>query len=182
MEKVNIIGIYDDPDQLTLGVRKIKEGGYKIKNIFSPFPVHEIWEILKMKTWLPVLIFIAGTLGAASTFLFLWWTSAVNYPLKFGGKPLTSLSFVVITFVLTILIAVIASFMLLFLRQKIGPGKKAVLPDSRSIDDKFIIIVERDPSFTESDLLKINNLLKESGASEIFEKPEPLNDKEERDE
>lgn len=182
MEKINIIGVYDDPDMLVKGVRKIRENGFTIKNVFTPFPVHELWDELGLKTRLPVLTFIYGAAGAAITFGFLYWTSVVNYPLKFGGKPLNSLSFIIIMFVLTILIANFLTFMTFFIRQGIGPGKKSVLIDKRSVDDKFVIVIEKAPSLTHDDILKINTLMKDNGAVEIKEEVEPEDFNEERDE
>jgi len=182
MEKINILGIYDDPDMLVEGVKKIKESGYKIKNVFTPFPIHELWDILGLKTRLPIMTFIYGALGAAVTFGFLYWTSVVNYPLKFGGKPLNSLSFIIIMFVLTILIANFLTFNTFFIRQKIGPGKKAVLLDKRSVDDKFVIVIEKDASLSADDIFKISALMKEQGAVEVKEEVEPEDFKEESDE
>lgn len=182
MEKTNIIGVYDDPDRMADSVREITENGFRIKNVFSPFPVEEVWHHLKMKTRLPLTTFIYGTIGAISTFAVLYWTSVVNYPLKFGGKPLNSLSFIVIMFVITILIANGLTFLTFFIRQKIGPGKKAVMLDKRSVDDKFIIVIEKVASLTDKDLQKINRLMKENGAVEIKEEIEPEDFKEESDE
>jgi hypothetical protein len=182
MEKINIIGVFDDPDQLIKGVRKIKENGFNIKNVFSPFPIHEIWDDLNLTTRLPMITFVYGAFGAAVTFAFLYWTSVVNYPLKFGGKPLNSLSFIIIMFVVTILIANFLTFMTFFLRQGIGPGKKSVLIDKRSVDDKFIIVIEKLPELTSDDILKINMLMKDNGAVEIKEESEPEDFNEERDE
>lgn len=182
MEKINIIGIFDDPDQLIQGVRKIRESGFKIKNVFSPFPIHEIWDELNLKTRLPNVAFIYGVFGAAITFAFLYWTSVVNYPLKFGGKPLNSLSFIIIMFVLTILIANFLIFNTFFIRQKIGPGKKAVMLDKRTVDDKFAIVIEKVPSLSADDIRKINGLMKDNGAVEVKEEIEPADYKEERDE
>jgi hypothetical protein len=182
MEKINIIGVYDDPDQLVQGVRKIKESGFRIKNVFSPFPIHEIWEDMNLTTRLPVITFIYGAFGAAVTFAFLYWTSVVNYPLKFGGKPLNSLSFIIIMFVVTILIANFLTFMTFFLRQGIGPGKKAVLIDKRSVDDKFVIVIEKDADLSDDDISKINALMRDNGAVEVKEEAEPADFNEERDE
>jgi len=182
MEKINIIGIYDDPDQLVKGVRKIVENGFKIKNVFSPFPIHEIWDDLKLKTRLPLVAFIYGALGTAITFAFLYWTSVVNYPLKFGGKPLNSLSFIIIMFVATIFIANFLIFNTFFIRQKIGPGKKAVLIDKRTVDDKFAIVIEKNSSLSKDDVLKISAIMRDNGAVEVKEEVEPIDFKEERDE
>lgn len=173
MEKINIIGIYDDPDVVVAAAKKIKEEGIRIKNVFSPFPIHELWEVLGLKTRLPVLTFLYSTAGLIAIYAFLYWTSVISYPLKFGGKPLNSLSFIVIMFVGTIFVGVLFTFSTFFIRQKIGPGKKAVMIDPRTTDDKFAIVIERDPSFTDADIQRITGILKETGASEISEKPEP---------
>lgn len=173
MEKTNIIGIYDDPDVMVAAAKQIKEKGIQIKNVFSPFPIHELWEVLGLKTRLPILTFLYGTAGLISIYAFLYWTSVVNYPLKFGGKPLNSLSFIIIMFVGTIFVAVLLTFSTFFIRQKIGPGKKVTMIDPRTVDDKFAIVIERKPDFTDEDVRKIEAILKETGATEVSEKAEP---------
>jgi hypothetical protein len=175
MEKTNIIGIYDDPDVVVAAARSIKEKGIQIKHVFTPFPIHELWEILGLKTRLPILTFLYGTAGLISIYAFLYWTSVVNYPLKFGGKPLNSLSFIIIMFVGTIFVAVLMTFMTFFIRQKIGPGKKVTMIDPRTVDDKFAIVIERKPDFSDEDVRKITAILKETGATEVSEKAEPEN-------
>jgi hypothetical protein len=173
MEKTNIIGIYDDPDVVVAAARKIKEEGIRIKNVFTPFPIHELWEVLGLRTRLPVLTFIYGTIGLIAIYGFLYWTSVVNYPLKFGGKPLNSLSFIIIMFVGTIFVAVLMTFMTFFIRQKIGPGKKVAMIDPRTTDDKFAIVIEREPEHTDADVMRIASILKSTGAVEVSEKAEP---------
>jgi len=175
MESTNIIGIYDDPDVLVAAAKKLKENEVRIKNVYTPFPIHELWEVLGLKTRLPVLTFIYGTTGLIAIYAFLYWTSVVNYPLKFGGKPLNSLSFIIIMFVGTIFVAVLLTLITFFVRQKIGPGKKVTMIDPRTTDDKFAIIIERKPEYTEDDIRRITAILKETGAVEISEKALPEN-------
>ena len=175
MENINIIGIYDDPDIVVAAAKKLKENNVRIKNVFTPFPIHELWEVLGLKTRLPLLTFIYGTVGLISIYAFLYWTSVVNYPLKFGGKPLNSLSFIIIMFVGTIFVAVLMTFMTFFIRQKIGPGKNVTMIDPRTTDDKFAIVIEKMPDFTAEDIKRITAILKETGAVEISEKAEPEN-------
>lgn len=173
MKKTNIIGIYEDPDILVAAARKIREEGIRIKNVFTPFPIHELWEVLGLKTRLPLLTFIYGTVGLIVIYGFLYWTSVVDYPLKFGGKPLNSLSFIVIMFVGTIFVAVLMTFMTFFIRQKIGPGKKVAMIDPRTTDDKFAIVIERESGHTEADVQRITAILRSTGAVEVTEKAEP---------
>ena len=173
MESSNIIGIYDDPDVLVAAAKKLKEKDIRIKNIFSPFPIHELWEVQGLKTRLPLLTFIYGTVGLISIYAFLYWTSVVNYPLKFGGKPLNSLSFIIIMFVGTIFVSVLFTFTTFFIRQKIGPGKKVVMIDPRTTDDKFAIVIEKKAEFTDEEVKRITSILEETGAVEISEKVQP---------
>jgi hypothetical protein len=175
MENNNIIGIYDDPDVLVAAAKKLKEKDVRIKNVFSPFPIHELWEVLGLKTRLPIMTFIYGTVGLISIYAFLYWTSVVNYPLKFGGKPLNTLSFIIIMFVGTIFVGVFFTFMTFFIRQKIGPGKKVEMIDPRTTDDKFAIVIERSAEFSDEDVRRITTLLKETGAVEVSEKARPEN-------
>ena len=175
MENINIIGIYDDPDVLVAAAKKLKENDVRIKNIFTPFPIHELWEVLGLKTRMPLLTFIYGTVGLISIYAFLYWTSVVNYPLKFGGKPLNSLSFIIIMFVGTIFVAVLLTLVTFFVRQKIGPGKHVTMIDPRTTDDKFAIVIERKPDFTDAEVKRITAILKETGAVEISEKGQPDN-------
>lgn len=173
MEKIEIIGVYDDPDVLVSAILKIREKGIKIKNVFSPFPVHGVFEALNLKTRLPYLTFIYGVIGVSVSFAFLYWTSVVSYPLKFGGKPLNSLSFIIIMFIATIFVDTLLTFMTFFIRQKLGPGKKVVMIDPRTTDDKFAIVIEKDPELSADDISQINKVLEETGAVEIAEKPLP---------
>ncbi len=175
MEKTNIIGIYDDPDVLVAAARKIKDSGIRIKNVFTPFPIHELWEVLGLKTRLPILTFLYGTAGLIAIYAFLYWTSVVDYPLKFGGKPLNSLSFIVIMFVGTIFVAVLFTFTTFFIRQKIGPGKEVEMIDPRTTDDKFAIVIERTADLTDEEVGRITSLLRATGASEVMQKAPPDN-------
>ena len=70
--------------------------------------------------------------------------------------------------VLTILSVTILSLFTFSARAKIYPGKKYFLPDERSTDDKFIILFDKKTAGAGFE--KIALTLKESGASEVYEK------------
>ena len=92
MTKTNIIGVYDDEDLIVDAIHHIQKKDIKIKDVLTPIPIHGVFEALKLETRLPIATFLYGVLGTTLTFAFLYWTSVVSYPLKFGGKPLNSLS------------------------------------------------------------------------------------------
>lgn len=173
MSKTNIIGVYDDPDVLVDAIKKAQEDGVKIKNVFSPFPIHEVFEALGLKTRIPYMTFIYGVFGALVTYAFLYWTSVISYPLKFGGKPLNSLSFVIILFVMTINIATFLTFMTFFIRQKLWPGKEVVMVDPAATDDKFIITVDKEEEMPAEEVKRIKKVLEDAGAVDVSVKEEP---------
>ncbi len=165
--KNQILGIYDDPDVVTHAVESLLNNGVKVKDVYSPFPLEHVWKYLKLKTRLPYATFIYGATGTISVFAFLYWTSVIDYPLTFGGKPHLSLSFVILMFVLTILSGVVLTLATFLIREKLYPGKVDPLPDPRSMDDKFVIVIQGDRTMDDSELKKINDLLKETGAVEV---------------
>ncbi len=162
-----ILGVFDDPDVVTDAVKELVKQDVKIKDVFSPFPLEHVWDLLKLKTRMPYATFIYGALGTSSVFAFLYWTSVIDYPLTFGGKPHNSLSFVVIMFVLTILFGVVLTLATLLIREKMWPGKNNPLPDHRSMDDKFVIVIEQGHNMDEKEMQKIDELLKQNGAVEV---------------
>jgi len=165
----HILGVFDDPDAATTAVEQLVKNKIAIKDVFSPFPLEHVWKKLKMKTRIPYLTFTFGALGTASVYGFLYWSSVINYPLIFGGKPTNSLSFVVVMFVLTILSGVIFTLLTYLVREKLWPGKQVNLPDPRTMDDKFVIVIEKNKNMDEALTKKIDDLLKNSGAVEVNE-------------
>lgn len=167
--RTNIIGIYEDENVLLGAVDKLQENGVTVADVMSPFPIHGIFERLNLKTRMPLATFLYGAAGTIAVFAFLYWTSVVSYPLKFGGKPLNTLSFIIIMFVLTIFVGTFFTFMTYFVREKMYPGKEVTLPVPETTNDKFVIVVSTTEDMTEADIKNINKLMKESGAIEVKE-------------
>lgn len=167
--RTNILGIFEDEEILLKAVDKLQENGVTVADVMSPFPIHGIFERLNLKTRMPLATFIYGAVGTVLVFAFLYWTSVVSYPLKFGGKPLNTLSFIIIMFVLTIFIGTFFTFMTYFFREKLYPGKEVQLPVPETTNDKFVIVISKTENMTEQDVNKINEMMKTSGAIEVKE-------------
>ncbi|MEJ2595588.1 MAG: DUF3341 domain-containing protein [bacterium] len=165
----SIIGVYEDQDVLLKAMDELQENEVTIADVFSPIPMHGVFEKLKLTTRLPYATFLYGATGTVLVFIFLYWTSVVSYPLKFGGKPLNTLSFIIIMFVLTIFIGTLFTFLTYFAREKMFPGKKVKVPVPRTTNDQFAILITRTPEMDEAEVKRINELLKKSGAVEIKE-------------
>ena len=169
MNHTSIVGVYEDELILLDAIDKLQENNIKIADVYSPIPIHGVFEKLKLTTRLPLATFLYGAFGTIIVFAFLYWTSVVSYPLKFGGKPLNTLSFIIIMFVLTIFIGTLFTFLTYFFREKLYPGKQVKLPVPETTNDKFAVIIEKQASMSKEDAKKINDILKETGAIEIKE-------------
>ena len=169
MNNKTIIGIYEDEDVLLKAIDELQEDDIKINDVYSPIPLHGVFEKLNLTTRLPYATFIYGAIGALAVFAFLYWTSVVSYPLKFGGKPLNTLSFIIIIFVLTIFVGTLFTFLTYFIREKMYPGKKINLPVPRTTNDQFAIVIEIERNMNTADVKKVNKILEKSGAVEIKE-------------
>lgn len=166
----DIIGVYADEKQVVTAINQLGEQGVKVKDVYTPFPVFEIIEAMGLKTRFPYFAFAFGVAGFGLTFLFLYWTSVVSYPLVIGGKPYLSLTFVVILFVMTILVTVISSLTAFFVRDKKGPGQVAQMYHPDINDDKFVLVVTKTSKMSDEDASKITAIIQNTGAIEVNEK------------
>ena len=170
MTKTFKIGIFDDEEKFLSSIRSLKEQKFSIHDVFTPYPVHEVFHLLKRKSRLPTAAYFFGLFGIIATLAFLYYTSVIDWPIVYGGKPFNSFpSFIVVTIVVTIFTVTIASLALFSARSKLFPGRDNTIFDFRATDDKFIIVVESDETeFTASDAA--GDIMKQLGAIEVMDK------------
>ena len=79
--------------------------GFKKYDAYTPYPVHGLDDAMGLKrSWIPYATFFAGITGAISAAALEIWTSAVDWPINIGGKPMVSFpAFIPIIFELTVL-------------------------------------------------------------------------------
>jgi hypothetical protein len=164
------IGIFDDEGKFLSSIRSLQEQKLQILDVFTPYPVHEVFHLLKRKSRLPTAAYFFGLFGIVATLGFLYYTSVIDWPLIYGGKPFNSFpSFIVVTIVVTILTVTLASLALFSARSKLFPGRDNTIFDLRATDDKFVIVV--DTNFPDKSVAGIaGNLMKEQGAIEVIDK------------
>ena len=159
-----IIGFFDEEEKLVKAIRELKAQALPIREIYMPYPVHEALEAVGKKSKLPTAAYFLGLIAIVSVLSFLYYTSVIDYPLMYGGKPFNSFpSFIVVTIVLTIFTITIGSLFLFSLRAKIFPGKKESQVDLLISDNKFAILMESDDDKSAS----IEDLFRNCGAIEI---------------
>ena len=165
-----ILGVYTDEDILIKAVKKVRDAGIKIEEVFSPFPVHGLDEALGYKrSKLTIVAFLFGALGTTLALTMQYWMLGVDWPMIIGGKNFASLpTFIPVTFELTVLLSALGMVATFILRSNLKPYKKPRIYDVRITDDKHVMAI--DLSINNSDKAAISKVLRENGAIEVNEK------------
>ena len=170
-DKHFVVGIFDDEDILLKGIKKVRDNGVKIQDVYSPFPVHGIDDALGLKrTRLPIAAFLFGMTGTSLALLMQIWMLGYDWPMIIGGKNHASLPpFIPVTFELTVLLSALGMVGTFMIVSDMKPYKWPRQFDLRSTDDKHVMAVDLglNGSKSKDDLKRI---LKDSGASEVNEK------------
>lgn len=160
--------VYRHLDCLLTGIRDLRAAGYDQMTVLTPFPRHEVEEMLYKGEPSPVRWFtlLGACFGATMAFSLTSMTHA-NWPMILpGGKPVVSVPpFLVITFEGTILWGSLFTLigMILMTRLPARDLPKAV-EDPRFSNDRFGIVVER---IGAADEAKVKSILSKSGAEEV---------------
>lgn len=164
-----VTGYYHDEEDLIKGLRYMKETGFEIIDVLTPFPVHGLDKILKIeRSKLSRIAFAAGAVGAVVGFGFQAWVFTKAYPINFGGKPFFAVpSFMPVTFELAVLFAAFALVIAFFVRSKLGPGAKTVIHDERITDDIFLVVVKVEDETAGKSTREVEQALIGAGAEGI---------------
>ncbi len=154
---------FEDPRDTLSAAKRLREEGYTIADVHSPFPVHGIEDALGWReTRLGYVTLVGGLIGLTIAFCLQAYTHGVSWPLNIGGK--TMLAFPAmgpVLFELMVLVAAYLSVFVFFFRRRLRPRFKldaAALgqPGDRVNDDRFVIlVVEQDGSFSRSSFLDL---------------------------
>ncbi len=165
-----VLWVYDDEDVLLSAIKKVRDSGVKIMEVYSPFPVHGIDEALGYKrTRLPIAAFLFGLLGTSLALTMQIWMLGFDWPMIIGGKDFVSLPpFVPVTFELTVLLSALGMVGTFMIVSDLKPYKKPRLMDVRITDDKHVMAIDlADNKLDKEDIKKI---IKETSANEINDK------------
>ncbi|MEO6602750.1 MAG: DUF3341 domain-containing protein [Polyangiaceae bacterium] len=90
--KARLWAEFNDPQTLLSAARALRDRGFPDLDAFTPYPLPEFDDIIgAQRPWLiPAAVLAAACLGGGLSFVLIWWTAAVNYPLDVGGRPLNS--------------------------------------------------------------------------------------------
>ena len=98
---------FDSATALVNAARLAREAGFTKLDAYSPFPIHQLDEALRLpRTKLPWLVLAGGIMGTLGGLSLQYWASVIEYPLNIGGRPYASwVSFIIPAYETTILLA-----------------------------------------------------------------------------
>jgi hypothetical protein len=145
---------FDSPTELVVAARKTSAAGYKKIDAYSPFPVEELAEAIGFRgNGVPAVVLVGGIVGCLSGYLLQWWIAVVSYPVNVGGRPYHSApAFVVVTFEMTILFAVLSAVLGMLALNGLPMPYHPVFNVPRfrfaTKDRFFLIVFASDPKYT----------------------------------
>jgi hypothetical protein len=164
---------FETPHELVEAARHARAAGYKRMDAYTPLPVEELAEVLGCHDRrLPLLVLLGGLFGCAGGFLLQYWTSAIDYPLNVGGRPLNSWpAFIPITFETTILCAALTAVLGMLALNGLPTPYHPVFNVPRfalaSRNRFFLCIEARDPKFDREKTRQFLEGLHTRGVSEV---------------
>lgn len=168
-----LTALFNTPDELVQAATKVNELGYKNYDVHTPYPLHGMDAVMKLKpSKLGYVTLSFGLSGAAFALLFMYWAMSIDYPMIIGGKPFFALpAFVPITFEVTVLFATLATVIGMLAFYFKFPSNSHPLHDTPYMkavsSDKYGICIEADDVLF--DFEKVNLLFKELHAKNISE-------------
>jgi len=170
-DKNFVLGVFEDEDVLLDAVSKVRESGVKIHEVYSPFPVHGIDDVLGYKrSRLPIAAFLFGILGTTLALTMQFYMMKIDWPMIIGGKDYAGLpNFIPVTFELTVLLAAFGMVGVFMISSNLKPWAQPRIFDLRITDDKHVMAIDLATNASIGEA-QIGEILKSSGASEVNNK------------
>jgi len=141
-DKQGVLGIFTYLDVTIETVKKLRDAGFKNLRVFSPFPNHEIEEVMdEPESVVRFFTLFGAMLGAACGVGFTVLMSS-DWPISVSAKPIVSLPpFMVIIFELTILMGALSTLVGLLVNSRLRKNAPRTMYDTRFSEDKFGIMI-----------------------------------------
>src|SRR3954470_6682985 len=164
--KKYVVACFDDEEVLFPAVKRVRNAGYKIQDVYTPFPVHGLDHALGMReTSLHTAGFIYGITGTTTALSGMGWVFTQDWPMNIGGKPNFPLpAFIPITFELTVLFSAVGMVLTFCYLCQMAPFVRKHHFNLRSTDDQFTMVIECTDKTNVADL---QEFLKSTGAFDV---------------
>jgi hypothetical protein len=161
-----VVGCFDDENVLFPAVKNVRKAGYKIHDVYTPFPIHGLDHAMGLReTSLHTAGFIYGITGTTTALSCISWILVKDWPLNIGGKPHFSLpAWIPITFELTVLFAAVGMVITFCYLCQLAPFVKKHHFHARATDDLFVMAIECTDKTSDTE---VQAFLKNAGAVEV---------------
>lgn len=148
---------FDTPAAISHAAEHIRDAGFTKWDVYSPFPIHGMDGAMGLKlskvTW---IMGGAALSGFAFSLWLQWWTSAVNFKIVAGGKPLFAWEqYTPIMFELSVLFSAFGAILGMLILNALPRWYHPLFAKQRFLrvsDDRLVIAIEaQDPNFDEQD-------------------------------
>lgn len=161
-----VVGNFYDEQVLFPAVKAVRKAGYKIHDVYTPFPIHGLDTAMGLRdTSLHTAGFVYGITGTTIAFSFITWAFTTDWPLNIGGKPFFALpAWIPIIFELTVLFAAVGMVLTFCYLCQLAPFVKKDHFNLRSTDDTFTMALECTSKTNEQEAVAF---LQSVGAQEV---------------
>ncbi len=172
MNRRLLVATFGDEEDILAATRRVRETGYSIVDVFTPFAVHGLDTAAGVKpTRLPWVCFALGLSGAVAKLWYQIWTSATSWPVNVGGKPVNSVpAFVPVTFEIMVLFAAVGTVAAFLIVSRLRPGRRPAHVYDRTTDDRFTLVLLQDDAGFDVDAVR--RLLQPFGLLDLSERTE----------
>jgi hypothetical protein len=163
-----VVGLFNDEEVLFPAVKKVRSAGYKIHDVYTPFPIHGLDHAMGLReTSLHTAGFIYGITGTTTALGSISWIFTSDWPLNIGGKPHFALpAWIPIIFELTVLFSAVGMVLTFCYLCQLSPFVKKHVFHPRATDDLFVMVIEATAKTNVDDL---KGFLSSAGALETYE-------------
>src|SRR5450432_2019960 len=161
-----IVGCFDEEAALFSAVKSVRKNGYKIHDVYTPFPIHGLDKVMGLRdTSLHTAGFIYAITGTATALSCISWVLTSDWPLNIGGKPHFALpAWIPIIFELTVLFASVGMVLTFCYLCQMAPFVKKHHFNLRSTDDQFTMVIE---CTDKTNVAELQAFLKSTGAFDV---------------
>jgi hypothetical protein len=161
-----VVGCFEDEGPLFNAVKKVRKGGYKLHDVYTPMPIHGLDTAMGLRdTSLHTAGFVYGISGTTIALSCISWIFTQDWPLNIGGKPHFALpAWVPICFEFTVLCAAVGMVLTFCYLCQLAPFVKKHHFHLRATDDKFVMVIECTDKTNEGE---VSSFLQGLGATEV---------------
>jgi len=139
-----VVGCFKDEPGIFKAVKKVRTSGYKLHDVYTPYPVHGLDEAMGLRqTSLHTAGFFYGLFGIIAALGGMAFVTVHSWPLNIDGKPHFPLpAFIPITFEFTVLVSSVGMTLTFCWLNQIMPMVKKHIFHPRQTDDLIVMAIE----------------------------------------